>query len=262
MPSNKIIYLLIFLAVLTVVVVSVDTKTTARVRISNQAFEINNSQSEYLNVKSLDLQSKEANFKNNSDANPAQNKSAVSFQNTDIKNNSKSVNNSGVVNNSEIGTNIQEINLQNKNIKTDPAYYAEYLKIEKNRINRRYNHIAVNWSDWHENLQNAILDKSYELPELDAYPLNTMLYFSFYVRYDGTIYDIHVSSPTISQEDKDKMAKLIKTFEHTTPLVFPPKTKRKRCKVSGIILLTDNNNSKFYYKNKFNSFEHRVEQAQ
>lgn len=102
-----------------------------------------------------------------------------------------------------------------------------------------YVYKSLDWSTWRSNFINKITDDSVYIDSLNNYPQGSMFSYSFMVDNTGRIYEIKVKSFQLSQEDKDKVAQLIKSYEHKNITKFPPNSKRKMVRVSAILLFAD-----------------------
>lgn len=127
----------------------------------------------------------------------------------------------------------------NNNVNVTPST-QEYKDIDTSNYNsNHYVYKSLDWSTWRSNFINKITDDSIYVESLNNYPQGSMFAYSFMVDNTGKIYDVKVRSFQLSREDKDKVAQLIKSYEHTNITKFPPNSKRKMVKVSAILLLSD-----------------------
>lgn len=112
----------------------------------------------------------------------------------------------------------------------------------------------VDWSRWKSNFVNRILDDSVYISELDSYPNGAFFYYSFNVDSYGSISNINVRSVYLSDEDKQLVKNLIKSYAHKPITKFPPKSKRRSAKVSAIMMLS-NSETNYSKPSDFNDTE-------
>lgn len=244
----------------TAFVMSVDTSTPIRqVQFSNQSFEINNKGNHVVNNSSTKINFDNTNIQNKQ---LATNNSNINIQSTDVKAKNESrfenkdVNysnqNSNYSNQSSHFQNSEPLNFKNiddrelemaiNNAKNGGGNYQRTGINDKplNYMNKdRYAYQNVDWSKWKSNFVNKILDDSVYIKSLDRYQAGNWLWYSFIVDDRGRISNIQVKSPTIEQADKDKVAKLIKSYEYTAITTFPANTKRKTASISAVMLLSE-----------------------
>ena len=111
----------------------------------------------------------------------------------------------------------------------------------------------IDWNTWKSRLINKITTDSGYIKDLDYYPLDTPLYYSFNVHNDGRISDVLVISLVVVESDRKKLANLIKSYEHKPIVKFPKGSKRKKVSLSSIMLLS--NESKLSKPGDFNDIE-------
>lgn len=261
----------------TVFVIAVDTSVPSRrVRFTNQSFEINNKSNELVNDSHAKINFSRSNIKNKD---IKTNDSDIKITSTDIDNKNINYNNSSNYSNQETsfentGTEYTNHNLdvqnqgnlnyknvdygdldsrleQAKNISTEPVDVSNkpFRMMPKNK----YAYKNIDWSTWKSNFVNAILDESMTIKELDNYPNGAWFYYQFNVDESGKISDIVVKSMYLDYPDKQKVIKLIKSFEYSELTIFPLNTKRKAAKVSAVMMLSSE--TQHSRPNDFNDFE-------
>jgi len=94
----------------------------------------------------------------------------------------------------------------------------------------------IDWNVWRSNFVNRITDDTFYIPELDKYPNGTMFHYSFTVDSTGRVYNVKVSSLTISRSDREKIAELIRGYSYKEVTRFPAGSKRKSTRVSAILI--------------------------
>lgn len=272
----------------TAFVMSVDTSTqTRQVQFSNQAFEINNrgnqvvnNSSSKINFNNTNIQNKQLaanNSKINLQSTEVNTKNESGFANKDVSYNNHSDYSSQKTNYNNQSSNYsnQSSNFQNsepfnfKNLddreleialnkaRTGGGNYQRTGINDKplNYMSRdRYAYQNIDWSKWKSNFVNKILDDSVYIKSLDRYQTGNWLWYSFIVDDRGRISNIQVKSPTIEQADKDKVAKLIKSYEYTAITIFPANSKRKTASISAVMMLSDE--AQKSKPSDFNDIEH------
>lgn len=257
----------------TAFVMSVDTSTqTRQVQFSNQAFEINNKGNQVVNNSSAKINFNDTNVQNkqlaannskiNLQSTDVNAKNEIGFENKDVNYNNQSGYSNQKTNYNNHGSNYsnQSSHFQNseplnfKNLddrelevalnkaRTGGGNYQRTGINDKplNYMNQdRYAYQNIDWSKWKSNFVNKILDDSVYIKSLDRYQSGNWLWYSFIVDDRGRISNIQVKSPTIDQADKDKVAKLIKSYEYTAITTFPTNTKRKTASISAVMMLSD-----------------------
>lgn len=103
--------------------------------------------------------------------------------------------------------------------------------------NNRFLVKNIDWNTWKSRFINQILDDSMKIHTLDEYGVGTMFYYSFYVTSNGAIRNINVSSIHLTNEDKQRIRDLIKSYEYTDITVFPANTQKKIFKVDSFVML-------------------------
>jgi hypothetical protein len=122
-----------------------------------------------------------------------------------------------------------------------------------NKFSTKYVYRDIDWNTWKSEFVNKILDDSFTIPELDNYKEGVYIQYSFNVYKDGRIDSIKVSSPFVKKVDKDKLARLIKSYEHEPITMFPKNSQRQSAKVSAIMVLSNQN--QYSNPNDFNDGE-------
>ena len=117
----------------------------------------------------------------------------------------------------------------------------------------RYQYKNIDWNTWRSNFVNKILDDSLSIKTLDNYTTGAWFYYSFNVSSEGVITNIVVKSVYLSEEDKKRVARLIKSYQYKEITVFPANSKRKNAKVSAVMMLS--NETKHSSPKDFNDFE-------
>lgn len=276
---NKNLWLIcaVLFVFVTVFVIASDTSVpNRRVRFTNQSFEINNKSNGIVNDSNAKINFSRSNIKNKD---IKTNDSDIKISSTDIENKNINYNNSSNYSNQETsfentGTEYTNHNLgvqnqgnlnyknvdygdldsrleQAKNISTEPIDVSNkpFRMMPKNK----YAYKNIDWSTWKSNFVNAILDESMTIKELDNYPNGAWFYYQFNVDESGKISDIVVKSMYLDYPDKQKVIKLIKSFEYSELTIFPRNTKRKVAKVSAVMMLSSE--TQHSRPNDFNDFE-------
>lgn len=247
--NNRVILIicLMIFAFCTVFVLSLDTETSSRrvkitnknVEISHEATEISNDNNVNVDISQSKITNKEINTQNKNvdmESGKFANNSDVNFENSHSKFSSQSSNFSS------------EGKMTYKNLDTTELDNAlnSAGRISNQRTSsspsapvRRYLYKDIDWGTWKSNFVNQILDDSLSLHELDKYDEGSWFYYSFDVDSDGRISNIVVKSITLTQEDKDKVAKFLKRYQYKDITAFPPNSQRKKAKVSAVMMLSD-----------------------
>lgn len=97
----------------------------------------------------------------------------------------------------------------------------------------------IDWSLWKSNFINRIMDDSISIPELGNYPRGTMYHYSFTVDSTGRVYNVKVRSLTISREDREKIADLIRSYSYKEITRFPANSHRSTVNISSITIFSD-----------------------
>lgn len=267
----------ILFVLVTVFVIASDSSVPGRrVRFSNQAFEINNTNNEIVNDSNTKINFGSSNIKNK---NIKTDEKEIKLSSVDTQNQNIDYNNSSGFSiqeneiehiNAEYSN--QETEIQNHNnlnyknldyrdldsrieqakkITSDPVDVSNkpFRIMPKNK----YTYKNIDWNTWKSNFVNAILDESVRIKELDNYPNGSWFYYQFNVDTEGRISDIIVKSMHLSFDDKQKIIELIKSFEYSELTIFPHNTKRKIAKVSAVLMLS--NETEYSRPNNFNDFE-------
>ena len=245
MNRTNLLLCVFFFVLITAYILSVDTPVNKRVRFSNQQLEIKNefqevsNQSnarislENTNITNSDINSNNSNFKiNNISTNNTNSK--INFENNNFINNDNKIapKNQSIFEEIENRTKNRNANLKNKSNKI-----SDYAK--ENEKESEYIYKDVNWNNWKSNFVNKILDDSVRLGELDNYSDGTWFYYSFIVNKSGTISNIQVRSPYLSEDDKENFKKFIKKYEYTDITKFPSGTNRRTATVKAVMVLSN-----------------------
>lgn len=249
-------------------IVSVDTSSQRKkVQFSNQNFQINNEGNKISNNSNTKINLSGSNI-NNKDINATNTK--INNANVLINTGETDINTSSSFNNRNIDYNNQSINLDDSeqlnfknldNSELDAALKnaknyssnASYNKPFKQMHRDRYQYKNIDWNTWKSNFVNQILDDSLSIKELDNYNYGTLIYYSFVVDKAGRISNIQVKSLNVSTEDKQKLARLIKSYEYGEMTIFPANTQRQTSTVSAVMMLS--NESQYSNPSDFNEFE-------
>ena len=155
-------------------------------------------------------------------------------RNSDYSNQSTNYNNQ----NTELDKKLADYERQRNRLKNiENSLKNRNPQTQRNNFENRYLVKNIDWRTWKSNFVNEIIDGSMSIKSLDTYPQGSWFYYSFYVDRDGSISDIKVSSMQISQEDRKRIANLIKSYEYQDVTVFPANSKRVRAKVDAIVML-------------------------
>ncbi|MBQ8668927.1 hypothetical protein IJ472_04035 [bacterium] len=286
---------IIIFVLTTVIVVSVDTSQTRRVRFSNQDFAIKNDASD-LNATGTNIQLSDTNITNkqiSANSNLKLSSSDLKVKSSDIDLNSTKINSSSTKFSGQ-GTKFDDntrystqkskyddydIDLEDKPTRLTNNSTIDYKNLDteqldiamnnaKNRSNQstdisnqpfrqmhvdRYEYENIDWNTWRSNFVNKILDDSLAIRSLDNYKNGSWFYYSFDVSSVGKISNITIKSIHLSDEDKEKVAELIKSYEYKNITKFPKNTRRSTAKVSAVMMLsTETQHSK---PSDFNDFE-------
>ncbi|MBQ8459590.1 hypothetical protein IJ541_05760 [bacterium] len=256
-----IICIFIFVFV-TAFVISVDTSQNRRVKFTNQNFEINNEGNEIVNDsttkinfgeskitnKSVKSHDKKISFEDNTQISNQNN--SFSNQNNDYYAQDTNYSNTGKIQHKNLDDTELDIALNNAKNLQNQSYEPRPVR----QIPPEYAYKNIDWSTWKSNFVNKILDDSMLIKELDNYADGSWFYYSFIVDDEGRISNIVVKSVFLSNEDKQKVANLIKSYQYKPITVFPQNSKRKTAKVTAVMMLS--NESSHYSKPKdFNEIE-------
>lgn len=127
-------------------------------------------------------------------------------------------------------------NYLSKNIKYNNNQSVNQYSPDFNRDN--YELKNIDWNVWRSNFVNRITDDTFYIPELDNYPTGTLFHYSFTVDDTGRVYNVRVSSLTISRSDREKIADLIRGYSYKEITRFPAGSKRKSTNVSAILIFS------------------------
>ena len=122
-----------------------------------------------------------------------------------------------------------------------------------NQRTSRYVVKNIDWSTWKSEFINKILDDSMSITSLDDYGVGTWFYYSFVVTSDGAIKNVIVTSPYLSDEDKQRIKNLIKSNEYQDITIFPANSRRVTSKVDAVVML--GNSEKKSNPSDFNDIE-------
>ena len=224
----------------TVFTLSVDTSGNRRVKFTNQSFEIKNEGNEIVNDSNTKINLLTSNVENK----------AISANNSDVKvkTSNYEINHQKITyysHNDEYNSQSIKINYKNlddseldaalekaRGYSPDSNNYSDMSKEE-------YYYKNIDWSKWKSNFVNKILDDSIAIKELDSYPNGSWFWYSFVVDNEGRISNVKVRSLYLSKEDKQKVSKLIKSYQYQPITRFPKKSKRKTASISAIMMLSN-----------------------
>lgn len=207
---------------------------TNELNSSNINFEntgsLNNQQNRLSNQGSL---SNEGSFNNQqnrlSNQGSLSNEGSFNIKQSDINNLKTGFKNYGNYSNKKIKYNNNNTSVKNYNNNVNNA----------NINNENYALKNIDWNTWRSNFVNKITDDTFYIEELNKYPTGTLFHYSFAVDNTGRVYNVKITSLTISKEDRDKIAELIKGYSYTDITKFPPNSKRKTANVSAILLFSN-----------------------
>ncbi|MDE6138774.1 MAG: hypothetical protein K2F57_04820 [Candidatus Gastranaerophilales bacterium] len=270
MNKNLWIICAVLFVFVTVFVIAADTSVpNRRVRFTNQAFEIQNKNNEIVNDTKAKVNFGSSNIENKA---IKTDDSGIKLNSTEIENREVAYGNSSNFSNQETSfaqnnteySNYDNLDYKNvdfsdldarleqaKNISTEPVDISN--KPFRMMPQNKYTYKNIDWSTWKSNFVNAILDESMSIKELDNYPNGAWFYYQFSVDSSGKISNIVVKSMYLDYSDKQKIIKLIKSFEYSELTIFPHNTKRNTAKVSAVLMLS--NETEYSRPNNFNDFE-------
>jgi hypothetical protein len=235
-----------------------------RVQFTNRTLALNNENNKFANSDSVKVSQTEPKITNseiavdNTSAKIQKKEFTLSdssiFRNYDVSSNKKEVevSNSGNLDNQNSQSNSLDIALKN----------ADKISNSQKQVNNQQNSIKnqakyvyrnIDWNTWRSEFVNKILDDSFTISELDNYKQGVYIHYSFNVYKDGSIDNISVSSPFVKKVDKDKLARLIKSYEYQPITMFPKNSQRQSAKVSAIMVLSNEN--QYSNPNDFNDGE-------
>ena len=252
MNKNALIIGILIFVFVTVFALTLDNSSTKRVQISARDVAMNNDSSSTLGGKDVKVNLEQSNFTSTN----------INTENKDVNiNTSSNINSSDVsFSGSDTGFSGQKSNINYKNVdmlEVDAALEAanniSTQKIETSLPPRRYMYKNIDWNTWKSNFVNQILEDSLNIHELDRYNEGDWLSYSFNVDVEGRISNIVVKSFALSQSDKDKVARIIKSYERTDITLFPPNTKKKTARVFAVMMLSDTTQKS--NPNDFHDFE-------
>lgn len=262
---NKIFWIagiLIFISITTLVVFT-DTSQTRRVRFSNQDLAITNNSDNTIDSTDTKISFSNTNITNtNIETTDSglniKNAGDIDSQSIDLHDNTEYYNQNTEYDDYDIEYENQKTGLRNedpieyknldtehldtilsdaKNISTKPVDMSNKPFKQMNRD--RYQYKNIDWSTWRSNFVNKILDDSITIRSLDTYGAGTWFYYSFEVSATGEISNISITSMQLKDEDKKRVALLIKSYEYQDITIFPANSKRQKAKVSAVMVLSN-----------------------
>lgn len=241
--NGWIVFIAIFLFV-TVFALSLDNTTTNRVKISSRDIALKNESADVIGGKDVKLNLEKTNITNQGVN--AENKGVNITTSSNINNSDVDFNNSSVNYNNQDSrfSSHNNIKYQNVDVSKVDAVLNDAKNISNQRVEdrppvRRYMYKNIDWNTWKSNFVNLILEDSLNIHELDNYNEGDWLSYSFDVDYNGKITNISVKSFALTQADKDKVARLIKSYEYQDITIFPANTKKKTARVFAVMMLSD-----------------------
>lgn len=239
MNKNTLTICILIFVFVTVFALSLDTKSSKRVQISTRDVALNNDSSANIGGgQDVKVNLEQANF-SGTQIN-AENKGVNINTSSNIDYNSMNYDGQ------DTGFSKQKSNINYKNIDMtevdmalDAANNISTQKVETPPPARRYMYQNIDWNTWKSNFVNQILEDSLNIHELDNYNEGDWLSYSFNVDEKGKITNIVVKSFALKQSDKDKVARLIKSYEYQDITLFPPNTKKKSARVFAVMMLSD-----------------------
>lgn len=242
--TGWIICAIVFVFV-TTFVLSLDNQSVKRVKFSNRDIKLGHEATEFSNEKdSIKINLEQSKFDNKISAtnkgvdinsSGGVSDSSIEYTNSDFDYNNQSSDFSSGKNNIKY-KNIDDTQLDNV---LNEARNIGQQRNEGSKREPRYMYKNIDWSTWHSNFVNKILDDSLYIHELDNYNEGAWFSYSFDVYEDGSISNISVFSMFLSPADKDRIISLIKGYQYKEITVFPANSKRKKAKVSAVMLLSD-----------------------
>lgn len=242
--------IIVFVAVTVFVLAVDDSSQRKKVQFTNQSLVLNNEntdvKNEKVNVnlggtklenkdisasnKSINIKSNNTNFDNVS--------GKYSNQQTNYSNSDESFKSQDTKFNRQLNdyenqkSKIKSIenSFKNKSVK---ASSDNFEPVKRNR----YIVKDIDWNTWKSNFINQIIDDSMYIKSLDNYDIGSWFYYSFNVDKYGRISDITVKSMYLSSIDKDRIRKLIKSYEYKDITVFPANTRKTTAKVDAVVML-------------------------
>jgi hypothetical protein len=229
---------------ITVFVISTDTSSSVRqVRVTN---------------KNLEISSNSANIEN-SDINVSQNSSQVSHEDVRVANSETQVqkkeftfNENSIFRNSDVKVENEDSSVSpvNSKVLNKKAEFDNFKNSIDKSINStssnnkfkqqdKYAYRYIDWRTWKSEFVNKILDDSAAIKSLDDYASGNFIQYSFLVHKDGTITNINLISPFVTKSDRDKLAVLIKSYEHQPITVFPAGSNKKSAWVNAVMILSN-----------------------
>lgn len=236
----------------TAFVISVDSTSSRRVKFTNQNFEIKNEANEVVNdtntrkislggtnINNQRLNTQNKNINTNSKININHSDTDYYSQNNNVYNNNGRINHKNL---DDSGLDAALNNAGNAKYKT-PEYGEFNYKYKNKKIPvlpaDEYDYENIDWSTWKSNFVNKILDDSLDIKELDNYNDGSWFYYSFIVDNEGRISNISVKSMYLTYEDKQKIIRFIKGYQHSYLTKFPENSKRKTAKISAVMMLSN-----------------------
>ncbi len=233
MNKNAIAIGILIFVFVTVFALSLDTKSSKRVQISSRDVALNNDSSATIgggkdvkvNLEQADFSSTKVNV-NSSSPNFSTNNVQFDEQDTGFSKQKSNIN-------------YKNIDMTEVDTALDAANNISTQKVETPPPPRRYMYQNIDWNTWKSNFVNQILEDSLDIHELDNYNEGDWLSYSFNVDDKGKITNIVVKSFALKQSDKDKVARLIKSYEYQDITLFPPNTRKKSARVFAVMMLSD-----------------------
>lgn len=268
--KNFLIVGIVLFVLLTLIAMSMDVSQRKKVSFTNQNLALNNENPNIEN-KTTNVNSTNSKFSNK---NISTDNTGVNLQGTGMKLSGSKVKSERTDIDFEPFDN-QNTNYSSQNTSSDNQsnYYKSFddfknrkqrLENARNQINNasprsnnqrtsRYVVKNIDWSTWKSEFINKILDESMSITSLDDYGVGTWFYYSFIVTSDGAIKNVIVTSPYLSDEDKQRIKNLIKSNEYQDITIFPANSRRVTSKVDAVVML--GNSEKKSNPSDFNDIE-------
>lgn len=242
--------IIVFVAVTVFVLAVDDSSQRKKVQFTNQSLVLNNEntdvKNEKVNVnlggtklenkdisasnKSINIKSNNTNFDNVS--------GNYSNQQTNYSNSDESFKSQDT----KFNRQLNDYENQKSKIKSiENSFKNKPVKVSSDDFEpvkrNRYIVKDIDWNTWKSNFINQIIDDSMYIKSLDNYDVGSWFYYSFNVDKYGRISDITVKSMYLSSIDKDRIRKLIKSYEYKDITVFPANTRKTTAKVDAVVML-------------------------
>lgn len=264
MKNSYVIIGIILFIIVTAIVMSMDTSQSKRIAFQNQSVALNNENAAIENGD-VNINSKGSKFTNKDintgNTNVRLNNTKVSSERTDIDfepfdNQNTNYNNQNTISDNQNGYYKDFNDFKNRKDRLQNA--QNQINNQKSGLNSRKNEGRyiiknIDWNTWKSEFINKILDDSMSITTLDNYGVGAWFYYSFTVIQDGSIRDVKVQSPYITEADKRRVAEMIKGYEYEDITVFPANSKRYSAKVDAVVLL--GNSEKKSKPSDFNDIE-------